>query len=111
VRQHKIRKPSLKRFADLRSQEFFIRFLIPRQEAFLSSFLLAHCGGGQDKPGCLGPSAKLPRRFFSFTSLSKKVLYFLASRWPPEVLQAPLLFNFQLSTSVVRSFSSPFSNF
>jgi hypothetical protein len=26
--------------------------------------LLAHCGGGQDKPGCLGPSAKLPRHFF-----------------------------------------------
>jgi hypothetical protein len=30
----------------------------------MTSFLLAHCGGGQDKPGCLGPSAKLPRRFF-----------------------------------------------
>jgi hypothetical protein len=29
----------------------------------LTSFLLANCGGGQDKPGCLGPSAKLPRQF------------------------------------------------
>ncbi len=27
---------------------------------FLMSFLLAHCGGGQDQPGCLGPSAKRP---------------------------------------------------
>src|SRR3989442_770891 len=27
---------------------------------FLISFLLAHCGGGQDQPGCLGPSAKRP---------------------------------------------------
>src|SRR5258708_18806565 len=36
-----------------------------RREAFLTSFLLSHCGGGQDKPGCLGPSAKLPRHYFS----------------------------------------------
>jgi hypothetical protein len=50
-------------------KSFFICFLILRQEAFLTSFLLAHCGGGQDKPGCLGPSAKLPRHFFSFSSL------------------------------------------
>src|SRR4029077_9900008 len=27
--------------------------------------LLAHCGGGQDKPGCLGPSAKRPGSCFS----------------------------------------------
>jgi hypothetical protein len=39
-------------------------FLSVWQEVFLTSFLLAHCGGGQDKPGCLGPSAKLPRHFF-----------------------------------------------
>ena len=43
-------------------------------------------------------SEAAPALFFSLTSLSKKVLYFLASRSPPEVLQAPLLFNFQLST-------------
>src|SRR5712692_7742869 len=30
----------------------------------MTSSLLAHCGGGQDKPGCLGPSAKLPRHFY-----------------------------------------------
>ena len=40
-------------------------------------------------------SEAAPALFFSLTSLSKKVLYFLASRSPPEVLQAPLLFNFQ----------------
>ena len=37
----------------------------PPQE-FLTSFLLAHCGGGQDKPGSLGPSAERPGCFFSF---------------------------------------------
>jgi len=28
-------------------------------------FLLAHCGGGQDKPGYLGPSAERPGSNFS----------------------------------------------
>src|SRR5262249_9213931 len=28
-----------------------------------TGFLLAHCGGGQDKPGCLGPSAERPGSF------------------------------------------------
>src|SRR6266478_9048737 len=28
------------------------------------SFLLAHCGGGQDKPGFLGPSAETPALIF-----------------------------------------------
>jgi len=32
------------------------------------SFLFAHCGGGQDKPGCLGPSAKRPGYYFHRTS-------------------------------------------
>src|SRR5260370_5339573 len=78
----------------------------------LTSSLLAHCGGGQDNAGLPWPlSEAAPALFFSLTSLSKKVLYFLASRWPPEVLQAPLLFNFQLLTSVARAFSCPFSNF
>ncbi len=31
------------------------------------SFLLAHCGGGQDKPGFLGPSAETPALIFSLT--------------------------------------------
>ncbi len=32
-------------------------------EIELSGFLLAHCGGGQDKPGFLGPSAETPALF------------------------------------------------
>jgi hypothetical protein len=44
----------------------------------LTSFLLAHCGGGQDKPGCLGPSAKLPRHFSSSYPL---LLFFPLSPW------------------------------
>src|SRR4029077_14461458 len=31
-------------------------------------FLLAHCGGGQDKPGFLGPSAETPALFFLTTN-------------------------------------------
>lgn len=31
---------------------------------FFTGFLLAHCGGGQDKPGRLGPSAESPGCFF-----------------------------------------------
>ncbi len=50
-----------------------------RREAFLTSFLLAHCGGGQDKPGCLGPSAKLPRHFFCSHS---NLVFFPLSRSP-----------------------------
>jgi len=54
----------------------------------MTSFLLAHCGGGQDKPGCLGPSAKLPRRFF-------------CSGWNSVTSRGsePSTFNFQPSTS------------
>jgi hypothetical protein len=54
----------------------------------MTSFLLAHCGGGQDKPGCLGPSAKLPRRFF-------------CSSWNLVTSRGsePSTFNFQPSTS------------
>jgi hypothetical protein len=37
----------------------------PRTKKFFTSFLLAHCGGGQDKPGSLGPSAECPGCFFS----------------------------------------------
>ena len=48
----------------LRQRDFLKSFLASQQEEFLTTFLLAHCGGGQDKPGCLGPSAKLPRHCF-----------------------------------------------
>jgi hypothetical protein len=36
----------------------------PEAHNFFTSFLLAHCGGGQDKPGYLGPSAERPGCFF-----------------------------------------------
>src|SRR6266704_349276 len=55
-------------------KDFCRVFLLLRRESFSTSSLLAHCGGGRDRPGCLGPSAKLPRRFSSATSPSKKVL-------------------------------------
>src|SRR5437879_8028541 len=42
------------------------RFLGLAVRNILKSFLLVHCGGGQDMPGCLGPSAKLPRHFYFF---------------------------------------------
>jgi hypothetical protein len=31
--------------------------------------LLAHCGGGQDKPGFLGPSAETPALFLAISRL------------------------------------------
>ena len=43
------------------------RFLGLAVRNILKSFLLVHCGGGQDMPGCLGPSAKLPRHFYFFS--------------------------------------------
>jgi len=33
---------------------------------FLSSFLLAHCGGGQDKPGLPWPLSEAPGSVFLF---------------------------------------------
>src|SRR5439155_23537521 len=53
------------RFTSCGSKEICRVLLLLRRESFSTSSLLAHCGGGRDKPGCLGPSAKLPRRFFS----------------------------------------------
>jgi hypothetical protein len=45
-----------------------IRFgFLAKAMNFFSSFLLAHCGGGQDKPGLLGPSAKRPGSVFFFS--------------------------------------------
>src|SRR5260370_2108066 len=51
-KRREIRRPKLQRFSGLQCKEFLI------------SFLLAHCGGGQDQPGCLGPSAKRPGSVF-----------------------------------------------
>jgi hypothetical protein len=70
------------RFPILRQEDFSGSWLALQKEAFLTSFLLAHCGGGQDKPGCLGPSAKLPRHFFSFRFLQVPFsnFYFLFSK-------------------------------
>src|SRR5205807_6143110 len=49
---------------ELRQQRDLPSLLLLLRESFSTSSLLAHCGGGRDKPGCLGPSAKLPRHFF-----------------------------------------------
>jgi hypothetical protein len=35
----------------------------------ITSFLLAHCGGGQDEPECLGPSAERSGCFISAHAL------------------------------------------
>jgi hypothetical protein len=58
----------------------------------VTSFLLAHCGGGQDEPGCLGPSAEPPAFFFAgkasvlkpFPQSSQRVLAF-PGRYPNNV--------------------------
>src|SRR5437867_1553272 len=47
-KRREIRRPKLQRFSR------------PAMQRVLMGFLLAHCGGGQDQPGCLGPSAKRP---------------------------------------------------
>ncbi len=66
-----------------------------------TGFLLAHCGGGQDQPGCLGPSAKRPGSVFSFSlqlstvNLCGEVLLLRLFQfpisifhWPPRPMQA-----------------------
>src|SRR5580704_13062760 len=35
-----------------------------RENGFCTNFLLAHCGGGQEQPGCIGPSAEHPGSSF-----------------------------------------------
>src|ERR1700736_4862609 len=45
----------------------------------VTSFLLAHCGGGQDKPGLLGPSAKTPR-FYFFVRSAPRFCFHLDSK-------------------------------
>jgi hypothetical protein len=40
-----------------------------------SGFLLADCGGGQDKPGILGPSAETPALFFSPDFFLRRILF------------------------------------
>src|SRR5437867_13323150 len=52
-KRREIRRPKLQRFSR------------PAMQRVLMGFLLAHCGGGQDQPGCLGPSAKRPGSVFS----------------------------------------------
>ena len=46
----------------------------PTGSLAVSSFLLAHCGGGQDKPGFLGPSAEYPGSTFPFVFLPQFLL-------------------------------------
>ncbi len=64
LRRQKIRRLNSQRFHAPAATRLLEELPALAGEAFLTSFLLAHCGGGQDKPGCLGPSAKLPRHFF-----------------------------------------------
>jgi hypothetical protein len=46
-------------------------FLGQRWKSFFPSFLLAHCGGGQDKPGLPWPLSEAPRlSFFLVPSFS-----------------------------------------
>jgi hypothetical protein len=61
----------------------------------VSSFLLAHCGGGQDKPGFLGPSAEYPGSNF----------------FPPSFVLGfcRVLFTFLLSIFSLLFFSPSFS--
>jgi|SRR5712664_2733744 len=60
-----------------RFQKVFLSFLPAFEEFyrvfcnalnFLSSFLLAHCGGGQDKPGLPWPLSEAPRLSFFFSA-------------------------------------------
>lgn len=68
----------------------------------MTSFLLAHCGGGQDKPGSLGPSAECPgSKFFSATFLTR-VFYSLVAVFRIS------LFEFRISRfRIFRRASSP----
>jgi len=54
---------------------FLDEFLASRQKVSLS-FLLAHCGGGQDKPGLPWPLSEAPR--LSFFHGSRFLLFFPA---------------------------------
>jgi len=49
-----------------------------KEFSFFLSFLLAHCGGGQDKRGCLAPQRSAPAQFFFsvFFLLNSSLLLF-----------------------------------
>jgi len=61
---------------------FLQRFRGILKSLFLTSFLLAHCGGGQDKPGLPWPLSEAPRLSLFFPAFCFSFLKFSAFAFP-----------------------------